>query len=339
MRRGLSFPSWTTALLSLLPLSAGAVNIVIDYTYDTASLFDSTAKATLAQAASDLSTALGNTPLAALSTNSYTGTTPGASATAIWNLTFTNPSTGTTISLPAPQTSPGFPVSEIRIYAGWQNLTGSVLGTGSPGGASASLGVSYTNEAALPVAVNNLENISNTAMGRGDGPVIGAISGAFNGNTQPDVPFTLEYGAFVGSLWFDSDTNNDNVTDMPATLETAWNLGMNQPSAGQSDLYSTALHEIMHAVGFGTSDTWSTLSDPRIAGSHLASGTTGARLSDGVMQEAVMTSSVTVGTRKELTTVDLDFLGKLGYNVVPEPAAAGLLAMVGSLLLMRRRRR
>ena len=51
MQRGLSFPSCTTALLSLLPLSAGAVNIVIDYTYDTASLFNSTAKATLAQAA------------------------------------------------------------------------------------------------------------------------------------------------------------------------------------------------------------------------------------------------------------------------------------------------
>lgn len=338
MRRGLSFPSWITALLSLAPISAGAVNIVIDYTYDTGNLFNNTAKATLAQAASDLSSALGNTPLAALSTNSYAGATPGASATATWELTFTNPATGDPVTLPAPQTSPGFPVNTILIYAGWRNLTGSVLGTGGPGGASAAIGASYTDETALPAAVNNLENISNAAMGRGDGPVIGMISGALAGGTQPDVPFTLEYGAFVGSLWFDSDTDNNNVTDTPGFLETRWNLGMNQPSVGQADLYSTALHEIMHAIGFGTSATWSTLSDSRIALDHLQAGTTGARLSDGVIQEAVMTPSVTLGTRKELTTVDVEFLGQLGYSAVPEPAAAGLLTMAGSLLLMRRRR-
>ncbi|MES2706607.1 MAG: hypothetical protein V4726_08390 [Verrucomicrobiota bacterium] len=335
MRPGLTFFSWA-AMLPLFPLSAGAVNIVIDYTYDTASLFNATAKATLAKAAGDLTAALGGTPLAALGTNSFTGSSGSSSATVNWGLTFTSPADGTTVNLSTPQTAPGFAANEIRIYAGWRNLTGSVLGTAIPGSASVSGGSSSSSPAELTAAISSMVSLSNATMGRGDGPVINQFSGSFG---SPDSAFTVNYGSFVGSLWFDSDTNNDSITDTAGTLATAWNLGLDQPSGGQFDLYSTALHEMMHAIGFGSSTTWNSLSDPRIAADHLAAGTTGARLSDGVAQEAVMTPTTVLGTRKELTAVDVEFLGKLGYNVVPEPAAGGFLALTGSLLLMRRRRR
>lgn len=325
------------ALLPLLPLSAGAVTIVLDYSYDTSNLFPvgGVARTTLAKAASDLSAVLGNTPLASMSTNSFMGTAAGSSATVDWTLSFTNPSNGTTVNLAAPQTTPGFAANEIRIYVGWQNMSGAVLGTATPGGASLTGGISSSNPSTLPTAIDNMEALSDAVMGRGDGPVIATLSGNYG---SPGTDFTLDYGAFVGSLWFDSDMNNDGSTDSSGAIALAWNLGLGLPTSGQADLYSTALHEMMHAIGFGSSETWASLSDPRIAADHLASGTTSPRLSDGVSQEAVMTPSTSLGVRKELTAADLEFLGKLGYNVVPEPGIWALVAVAAGLMARRHRR-
>ena len=62
------------------------------------------------------------------------------------------------------------------------------------------------------------------------------------------------------------------------------------------------------------------------------------RLSDGLAQEAVMDPTITVGTRKTLTELDLAFLRDLGFTTVPEPSRM-LLLFVGAVGLLRIRRR
>jgi hypothetical protein len=126
-----------------------------------------------------------------------------------------------------------------------------------------------------------------------------------------------------------------------------------------SDFYSVALHELGHLLGFGIAPSWDTF---RVAntftgpasmslngglpvlvdadGSHWASGTTGDVSSPVFIdnQEAAMDPTLLEGTRKYFTDLDFAGLDDLGWQVVPEPGVAGLLAG-GVALLVRRRKR
>ena len=73
-------------------------------------------------------------------------------------------------------------------------------------------------------------------------------------------------------------------------------------------------------------------------GDHVADGFMSLRLSDGLAQESVMDPSITVGTRKSLTEVDLAFLRDLGYTTIPEPFA-GMLVIGAGLVFSTLRRR
>ena len=74
-------------------------------------------------------------------------------------------------------------------------------------------------------------------------------------------------------------------------------------------------------------------------GDHIASGLMSTRISDGGAQEAVMDPSITTGTRKSLTQLDLAFLKDLGYTVVPEPSVSFLALSAGLLIFSARRRK
>ena len=54
-----------------------------------------------------------------------------------------------------------------------------------------------------------------------------------------------------------------------------------------------------------------------------------------------MDPSLTIGTRKDLTAMDVAFLQDLGYSVapVPEPGSFALLSGAAAFLLISRRRR
>ena len=328
------------ALLLAAAMPAGAVNLVIDYSFNTSAFFPvgGSARASLEQAAADLSAVLTNGQLGSLPTDSFTGTSSPSSSTVNWDLRFTNPSDNTTVTLSSPHTSPAFGADNIRIFVGWQNLAGSTLGQGGPGSASIGLSGGVGSPSSWISAVGAMDTLSDATMNRGGGPLIGSINGTFTGGGTP-APYSLEYGSFIGNLWFDSDTDNNSITDTQATLDTAWNLDLGLPGPGQSDFYSVALHELMHAVGFGTSLSWDNLpADANHSGGHLTAGLTSPRLSDGVPQEAVMTPSIVIGTRKTLTQADLQYLGAIGFNVVPEPSGSLLMILVGGSLVLRRRR-
>lgn len=322
--------------------STHAFNIVIDYSYDTGNYFsNTTARAALEAAASDLSSVLTNT-LGAVSSDTFTGTSGSTSATFDWKLTISHPTTGVATDI----TAFSFAANEYRIYVGAQVLSGATLGQGGPAGAGFSLGGGGFASGWV-AAMAAAESASNAALSRGSGPQIGSFSGgATLGGTTAN--YDLQYGLTVGNLWFDSDANwhFDHTTAV---------------GAGKSDFYSVALHEIIHSLGVGGSDSWdfnhtgtTWLGTEAIAENgtglgllnsnqdHLAPGTISPSFGGGLSQEVVMSPTITTGTRKYLTELDLAVLRDLGFETaspIPEPASAATLGALAALALCVSRRR
>ena len=205
------------------------------------------------------------------------------------------------------------------MYAGGRSLSGPTLGQGGPGGYS------------VPTAQSQafIDNVSSRGQA-------GAL----------DTPAT-DFGRWGGAITFDTDasTNWYFDTDLSTSADVIDN-----------DFFSSALHEIGHLLGIGTADSWTS----QIAGSdftgaasssvfggnvplknagHWKEGTSG--LVNGVPQEAAMDSSLTFGTRKLFTDLDLAALSDVGWEVsaVPVPAAVWLFAsgLMGLVVTARRR--
>ncbi|HEY2761803.1 MAG TPA: hypothetical protein VGI75_13700, partial [Pirellulales bacterium] len=229
-----------------------AINIVLDYTYDSFFATHLTAKNTLTTAAQDLSNAI-TTSLGATSDTS-SGTSGTATTTFDFSYSIQNPSNAATVTIdPAV-----LPANQIRIYVGVQNVTGSELGEGGPGGIGLNGSISYgnLNDAHSSVLAASAAGTAN--QGRGAGPVINRISGSFQ--NVANTSFTVNYGSTLGNIWFDVDSNNDGVIDSDPVLNSYWQFDKNSPMGpSQNDFYSVALHEMMHAIGFGESLSWNSL--------------------------------------------------------------------------------
>lgn len=340
-------------LACTMPVESAIVQL--DYSFDAANgnFFGTNpvAKAAVDAAAQDLNNAIVST-LGAISTDVYVGNNGGTTATFDWSLNFTNPSTGLTVT----QNTFNAPVNLVTVYVGMRPLTGTTLGIGGPAGAGLGLGASGS-PGLWPGAVAAGQSASNAAMPRGGGPVMGRYSGSQSLGGTP-ASYNVTYGAIAGSLSFDNDSNNDGIADTPALLATYWSYNHSAPvEAGKNDFYSVALHEMIHAIGLGTSDTWtSKVSGTNWTGTnvialngtgtnlvsadggHIADSSMSTRISDGLAQEAVMDPTLTQGTSKSLTQLDLAFLRDLGFATVPEPSAI-MLFLAAALPLAQVRRR
>jgi hypothetical protein len=233
-----------------------------------------------------------------------------------------------------------------------RELAGSTLGQGGPGGAGVSVS-GGGNPSEWPGAMSAANAAGTAQRMRDGGPHISTISttvplGGVNGT------LTVNCAPSVTNLWFDIDTDNNLATDSDATLNAAWHFDWSTPVAsGKSDFYSVALHEMLHGLGMGTSLSWTNnvsgsdwLGAEAIAlhgsgtglvnGGHIAN-VSSPRLSDGVLQDVVMSGSLAVGTRKTLTQLDLAFLRDINWQTIPEPSAAGLLLVAAGLLCRRGR--
>src|SRR6188768_4274803 len=118
--------------LFVAPLSASALTINLDYSQDTTDFFglNPVAKLALEAAASDLSSYFAPS-LGAVNTDVFTGTNGSSTATFNWKLTYTNPSTGATVTLD----TFSYAAENVTIYVGARSLAGTTLGVGGPGGA------------------------------------------------------------------------------------------------------------------------------------------------------------------------------------------------------------
>lgn len=323
-------------------LPASAISISIEYVDPMDSFFTATAQSTLQKAASDVSFAI-TTSLTALSQDVYVGTNGSTTATTDWSMKFINPNDGTSsVSL----NTFNFAADEFVIKVGARNIGGSTLGQGGIGGIARSTGASGSS-GELIGAVVAMEAASNASMPRG-GPLVGTSSGSLNfGATAAN--FDLDYGYALGALAFDKSK--------PWHFDYA-----TLPSGSNNDFYSVAVHEILHTLGIGGGEIWTTnisggvnWDGPTVinylgsgtdvvdsGGGHIKSGLMGNAIIDGVqtgtMQEAAMTPSIQEGTRKYLTNLDLAFLSDMGWQVVPEPSECMLLALstLGFALLRRR---
>ncbi|MBI2481807.1 MAG: hypothetical protein HYV60_25125, partial [Planctomycetia bacterium] len=149
-----------------------------------------------------------------------------------------------------------------------------------------------------------------------------ATRGEVGAKTGASAPPATDFGPWGGAISFDVTTDfyfSQSTTDL---------------GTKQADFLSTAMHEVAHLLGFGTSPSWATYVSngnyigpaSRIAngnqsvplsssGNHWADGTT----SDG--REAALDPSLTSGTRKLLTPLDFAGLDDVGWELVPITAA------------------
>jgi hypothetical protein len=338
---------------------AKSITIQLNYDYGTFFNTHTTAKAALDAAAADISAAI-TTTLGEITEDDdpIIGTNGSTSATFDWKYAFTNPYSGATVEL----TTPVIAADTVSIAVGVRNLSGSTLGQGGPGGAGYQSG-GGGSESEWIGAVADAETKSNAVHTRGSGPIMGSFSNSTTlGSTTAD--YTVSYGASFGHLWFDVDSDNDGSQDNDTLLDTYWHFDhTTSVESGKSDFYSVALHELLHAIGIGTSESWDDLvsgtnwlgSEAIEAnggsgsgliysdGAHIAEGTMSTRISDGLAQEAVMDPNLTVGTRKELTTLDLAFLRDIGFSTavataIPEPSTLAALSLLVLLATNRRGR-
>lgn len=339
-------PILAAMLAALAALPASALTIQIDYTYDTFFSTNATAKATLEKAAADLSHYLGATTISAVPVSSFTGVNGDSMVTIDWGLSFQNPSLATSVIELSNFSSAA---DTITIYAGMMPLQTGALGIGGPVGASYTLTGSGSS-ATWAGAVNAAVGASNAGLSR-DG---GAVAGSFDGSStlgSATAEYSLAYGILGGVISFDNDTNNDGVADGATALAQYWNFDYNLTSfPGKNDFYSVALHEMMHALGLGASDSWDELvsgttwlgenaialtgigtSLVSLSGDHIAPSVKSTSLFNGALQEVAMDPSQTVGTRKYMTHLDLAFMEDLGYTAVPEPGTLALIALAAAL--------
>jgi hypothetical protein len=310
--------SIATALVGAVLLAAHAtpcraVNIVIDYSRDDNLFFGSgnpagqgaAARATVQAAASYFSNILTDT-LDALQAPPNFVATNGAVVSWSWEALLTHPATGAQVDLDLAV----IPANEYRIFVGARTFTGTTLAEGGPGGTP---------------GLNR--SVSGSCCGAQNGQVM-AIENAFD-NTLLTRGETSGFARYGGSISFDRRAS------------TAWHYNHNTaPAAGTNDLYSVALHEMAHALGFGASSEWRNLatgshfSGPAAAAAfggppplrpyelgveespvHWKAGTMSTVLGTGASQEAAMDPDLTVGARKHFTALDAGALVDIGWSI------------------------
>ncbi|MEM9660497.1 MAG: hypothetical protein AAF961_19200, partial [Planctomycetota bacterium] len=293
---------------------ASAVNLVIDYSYDSPALGGSDffgagnpagaigatrARAALETAADFFSTILTDSFSAIETPESFSSAVFDGTATFSWTMDFYSPGSGELISL-VDQT---IAQDEYRIYVGGQNLGAATLALGGRGGESRSSitpGLFTGSEAALVEATR--DEFFYAVDDRGE----------------------EGFGAWGGAVSF---SNSANVN---------WHFDHEQlPASNEIDFFSVAIHELIHTLGFAGSQEWLDLIEgdpPTFIGEeamnlyggpvplnvdmdHWADGLETTVYGTADLQLSVMDRFTLEGERNLFGTIDAAALADLGWQV------------------------
>lgn len=301
------------ALVVFSAPQAPAVNVIIDYTYDTTAFFGSgnpdgalagaQARASLDAVADYFSTILDDSLSSIQTPGTYVSSAPGGQDVFYswsWDQIFDHPTTQVEISI----SNPTIPANEYRIYAGARQIAGTTLGIGGPGAYASSAGGSYYFQWQLDE--------------------IQSISADFSSQLETRGEPAGEFGRWGGTITFDTDSN--------------WNYDISsEPANNENDFLSVAYHEIAHALGFGTSDEWNALVNggvffgaearqanggayPAVTGGHWQEDLQSTIFGTSTLQEVALDPTITRGDRKLITTLDAAGLADIGWTVIePTP--------------------
>jgi len=302
------------AIVFLFALPLQAINITLDYQYDTNNFFGAgnpdgatagaEAKATLEAVADYYSGILTDTFSSIETPAPFVGQFD--TLTWQWSATFLNPQTG----ISTIRYDDIIPADEYRLYVGARSLSGNTLGFGGPGG----------------WGFNPMSN------GIGFTPSESAVINPINDSFLDAVENREETSGFAnwgGAVTFDSDAGTNWHYDL---------LSQPTPGSNDNDFFSVAVHEIGHALGLGTSNEWNDLiSGGFFFGSasqaengspvpldcdvngcgHWADGTSSVIYGTATSQEAALDPTITTEERKQLTALDAAGLTDIGWTLVP----------------------
>lgn len=207
-----------------------------------------------------------------------------ASGANTFSINFTNPGTGNPVTV----NNPTIPANTIVLYAGARDVSGAELGIGGP--------VGYN--------------------GSGSGDFLNLLQSRGNAGALGDASQQTDVAPLAGAVTFDSSAN--------------WSFDTANGPANSSlnDFVSVAEHEITHALGIGTASSWNnllsnqTFTGPKaeaLYGGPVPVTANGGHFAQGVISpgqgEVAMAPSITAGTRKLLTDLDIAALDDIGYDI------------------------
>ncbi|RMF83954.1 MAG: peptidase M10A and M12B matrixin and adamalysin [Nitrospirae bacterium] len=299
MNRNLAI-ALAAGLLAATP--AAAFTIQFDYGYDTGGFFSShpNAQTDLQAAGHYFETRITDT-LSAITSggpNHFTAS-------------FTDPATGNPTSI----SDYSVPADTLVVFVGGQNLGGSALGQGGPGGFSVSGTQSFVDAA------------------------------AYRGQAGAAASPPTDFGPWGGSITFDSGANwyfdPDPATDESFSGYDFYSVALHE----LGHVLGIGTADSWYALVSGGSFTGSAAQAayggpvPVNGGADHWAGSVAGLLPDGTLQEAAMTPAIGPHQRKRFTDVDLAALSDVGWQVVavPEPTSLALVATPLLLLALRRR--
>ena len=324
LRHGLRFVACCLAL-GALAMPATAITLTVDYTYDTSNFFGNgnpqgpaaglQARNALEAAASFFTNILNDDFSAITVPSPYHSTFPGSTGTVTWSWQqqFQHPSTGSPVQV----TDRVIPADQYIIYTGARSLPGVTAGIGAVGGYGWSSDVSDDNR----FTPGDISTINQTTT-----------------NFENRVERRLEPSGFArwgGTIAFDTAPGAN------------WHFSHTTvPSGNVIDFYSVAIHELAHALGFGSqSATSQTEWEELVSGAfffganaqneyggavplstdraHWANGTMSTVYESNTPQEAAMDPDLQNGTRKRFTDLDAAAMRDIGWVLVPPPALFG----------------
>ena len=224
LRSSSTFVSSLVVLSGCFAEKATAIDIVVDYSFDTENFFDTTEKRDAIEAAAARYSAIINSDLAAVAPS---GTASGTNAG--WRVGFTHPGTGQ---------------QNFQLSTAADSGSDSLVGAGAPlAGEYGFVGLN-ANEWLLFAGGRSLnsDGVGGTGTGTNFTSTFNDIEGPMHRGFDDNTPSATsnDLPRWGGSISFDTGTN--------------WHFGIDTASAtGESDFYSLALHEVGHALGLSIS--------------------------------------------------------------------------------------